>query len=152
MNKSLTLYIDGDAFPNRLKQILVRVIDRFSLKTIVISNKRIDLGQSLLISYVIVSSGADEADDRIVEMVQDGDVVITGDIPLADRIIAKKAVSINHRGELFDENNIKPCLERRNLMQEMRDSGLVTKGPAPFSDRDAHGFANQMNQFFTKQD
>lgn len=146
----MKLYIDGDAFPNRLKKILVGVIERFSLTTMVIANKRIDLGYSSLITYEIVSSGADEADDRIVELVQKGDVVITGDIPLADRVIAKQAVVINHRGEFYDENNIKPCLERRNLMQEMRDIGLITKGPAPFSDRDAHDFANRINQFFTQ--
>ncbi len=147
----MILYLDGDAFPNPLKPILFRAIERLAIPTFVVSNKRIDIGESKNITYLIVPSGPDEADNRIVEMLAEGDLVITGDIPLADRAISKKAYAINHRGELYTTVNIKNRLAMRNLMQEMRDCGMPTKGPAPFNQKDAHEFANQLNKFLTKQ-
>ena len=144
----ITLYIDGDALPNILKPILLRAIEKQAIPTYVVSNKRITIGSSKHITYIIVDAGADEADHRIVDMVKEGDLVITADIPLADRVIAKNAYAIDHRGELFDEDNIKHYLAVRNLMQEIRDSGEITKGPAPFSQKDAGSFANQLNKFF----
>lgn len=146
----MTLYIDGDSFPNVLKPILFRAIERLSLPTFVISNKRITIGKSCNINYIIVSAGADEADHKIVDMVQEGDLVITADIPLADRVITKKAHAIDHRGELFSDENIKYYLSLRNFMQDVRDTGVITKGPAPFSKKDASGFANQLNNFLAK--
>lgn len=143
----MTLYIDGDAFPNQLKPILLRAIERLSVPTFVISNKRICIGDSKHISYVIVNAGPDEADHRIVEMAEEGDLVITADIPLADRVITKKAHAINHRGELYCLDNIKNYLAMRNLMEELRDNGEVTRGPAPFNKKNAHQFANQLNKF-----
>jgi len=147
----MNLYLDGDAFPNPLKTILFRAIERLSIPTFVVANKRINIGESKNITYIVVSSGPDEADHRIVEMLKEGDLVITADIPLADRAISKKAYAINHRGELYTTVNIKNRLAMRNLMQEMRDIGMPTKGPAPFNQKDAHEFANQLNKFLTKQ-
>lgn len=142
-----TLYVDGDAFPNLLKPILFRAIEKRQLTTVVIANKRIDIGKSKYITYIIVDAGADEADNKIVELLTEKDLVITADIPLADRVITKHAHAIDHRGELYTTENIKQYLAMRNLMQEIRDSGEVTKGPAPFSQKDAQGFANQLNKF-----
>ena len=147
----MILYLDGDAFPNPLKNILFRAVERLSIPTFVVSNKRINIGESKNITYIVVGSAPDEADDRIVEMLKEGDLVITGDIPLADRVISKKAHAINHRGELYTTVNIKNRLAMRNLMQEMRDAGMPTKGPAPFNQKDAHEFANQLNKFLTKR-
>lgn len=146
----MTLYVDGDAFPNLLKPILFRAIERLELKTIVIANKKINIGQSSFISYMVVDLGADEADNKIVELLEEDDLVITADIPLADRSISKNAHAIDHRGELYTEDNIKQYLAIRNLMQEIRDSGEMTKGPAPFSQKDAQGFANQLNKFLQR--
>ncbi len=147
----MTLFVDGDAFPNLLKPILVRSIERLNLQTYVIANKKIDLGtKSTLVDYIIVDQGADEADHKIVEMVQEGDLVITADIPLADRIISKNAHAIDHRGELYSVDNIKQYLAMRNLMEEIRESGEMTKGPKAFSQKDAHEFANQLNSFLSK--
>lgn len=146
----MTLYVDGDAFPNLLKPILFRAIERLGLKTIVIANKKINIGQSSFISYMVVDLGADEADNKIVELLEEDDLVITADIPLADRSISKNAHAIDHRGELYTEDNIKQYLAIRNLMQEIRDSGEMTKGPAPFSPKDAQGFANQLNKFLQR--
>ena len=146
----LKIYVDADAFPNLLKPILFRSIQRLDIETIVVSNKKVSIGKSPFISYLIVDAGADEADHKIVEMVEEGDLVITADIPLADRVISKDAHAIDHRGELYSVDNIKQYLAMRDLMEKIRESGEVTRGPKPFGQKDAHEFANQLNAFLAK--
>jgi len=146
----LKIYVDGDAFPNLLKPILFRSLQRLNIETYVVANKKIDIGKSSLITYIIVEAGADEADHKIVEMVEEGDLVITADIPLADRIITKNAHAIDHRGELYSVDNIKQYLAMRDLMEKIRESGEITKGPKAFGQKDAHEFANQLNSFLSK--
>ena len=146
----MKLFIDGDAFPNLLKPIIFRAIEKQKLDTIVIANKKINIGESNYIKYIIVDLGADEADNKIVEMLEENDLVITADIPLADRTIDKNAHAIDHRGSMYTKDNIKQFLAMRNLMQEIRDSGEITKGPAPFSQKDAQQFANSLNAFLQK--
>lgn len=146
----MRLFIDGDAFPNLLKPIVLRALEKQKIDTIVIANKKINIGQSNHIKYIIVDQGADEADNKIVEMINPNDLVITADIPLADRTIDKDAHAIDHRGSMYTKDNIKQFLAIRNLMQEIRDSGEITKGPAPFSQKDAQQFANSLNAFLQK--
>ncbi len=146
----MQLFIDGDAFPNLLKPIVLRAIEKQKIDTIVIANKKINIGESNHIKYIIVDLGADEADDKIVEMLNPNDLVITADIPLADRTIDKDAHAIDHRGSMYTKDNIKQFLAIRNLMQEIRDSGEITKGPAPFNQKDAQQFANSLNAFLQK--
>ena len=146
----MKVFIDGDAFPNLLKPIILRAIEKQKLDTIVIANKKINIGVSKYINYIIVDLGADEADNKIVEMLNQNDLVITADIPLADRTIDKNAHAIDHRGSMYTKDNIKQFLAIRNLMQEIRDSGEITKGPAPFSQKDAQQFANSLNAFLQK--
>jgi hypothetical protein len=146
-NKTFTLYIDADAFPNLLKPIILKQIERLKLNTIVVSNKKVTIGKSKFIRYIIVEAGADEADNKIVELLEEGDLVITADIPLADRTITKDAHAIDHRGELYSKENIKQYLAMRNLMEKIRESGEITKGPKPFGKKDAEHFANQLNAF-----
>lgn len=147
----LKLYIDADAFVNLLKPIVTKAIVKKEIETIVVSNKKVSLGiKSPFITYIIVEAGADEADHKIVEMLSEGDLVITADIPLADRVITKKAHAIDHRGALYTEDNIKQYLTMRNFMEEMRDSGVITGGPKPYGQKDAHEFANQFNNFLNK--
>ena len=146
----MTLFIDGDAFPNLLKPIILKSIERLALPTKVIANKKISIGKSKYVEYIIVSQGADEADHHIVELCSEGDLVITADIPLADRIISKNAHAIDHRGELYSVDNIKQYLAMRNLMESIRESGEMTGGPKAFGQKDAHAFANQLNAFLTK--
>ena len=146
----MRLFIDGDAFPNLLKPILLRAIERLSLPTIVIANKKITIGKSAHIQYLVVAEGADEADHRIVEMLEKGDLVITADIPLADRVISKHAHAIDHRGALYSTENIKQYLAMRNLMESIRETGEMTGGPKAFGTKDAHAFANQFNAFLAK--
>jgi uncharacterized protein YaiI (UPF0178 family) len=145
--KSIKLYIDGDALPNMLKPILLKAINKLSIPTIVVSNKKISIGKSNFVEYIIVDAGADVADNHIVELVKAKDLVITADIPLADKVITKNAHAIDHRGKLFTEDNIKQYLAIRDLMQNIRDMGETTKGPAPFSTKDAQKFANSLNSF-----
>ena len=151
----MILYIDGDAFPNLLKPIVLRSIERLGIPTKVIANKKINIGNSKHIEYIIVEQGADEADHHIVELCKKNDLVITADIPLADRIISKDAHAIDHRGELYNTENIKQYLAMRNLMESIRESGEMHSkgigGPKPFGQKDAHAFANQFNAFLAKQ-
>ena len=144
------IYVDGDAFPNLLKPILLKQIERLKIETIVMANKKVSIGKSKYVSYVVVDAGADEADDKIVEALEEGDLVITADIPLADRVISKNAHAIDHRGELYSVDNIKQYLAMRNLMDKIRESGEITKGPKPFSSKDAELFANQLNSFLSR--
>jgi len=146
----LEIYIDGDAFPNLLKPIILKQIQKHGIQTYVLANKKINIGKSDNISYIIVDAGADEADNKIVEMLKAGDLVITADIPLADRVISKNAHAIDHRGELYSKDNIKQYLAMRNLMENIREMGEVTKGPKPFGKKDAELFANQLNMFLQK--
>lgn len=147
---SFKLYIDGDALPKLLKPILLRAIERLSIPTYLIANKKVDLGASKHIHFILAEQGADKADDLIVEMLQPEDLVITADIPLADRVISKHAHAIDHRGELFSKDNIKQYLAMRNLMESIRESGEMTKGPKPFTSKDAHAFSNQLHKFLSK--
>jgi len=144
------LFIDGDALPNLIKSIIFKSIERLKIETIVISNKTISIGSSKNITYKVVSKGIDEADNQIVELIAPDDVVITSDIPLADRVVEKDAYAISHRGVLYDKNSIKSHLAIRNLMEQIRDSGEITKGPAPFGKRDIHNFATTFNNLLAK--
>lgn len=111
----------------------------------VFANKKINIGKSSHIKYFVVEQGADEADNKIVDEVEKGDLVITADIPLADRVIQKEAHAIDHRGTPYTEDNIKEYLAYRNLMEELRSAGEITKGPAPFNQKDVQKFANSFN-------
>tara|TARA_B110000046_G_C12984355_1_gene394855 strand:- start:132 stop:578 length:447 start_codon:yes stop_codon:yes gene_type:complete len=146
----MTLYIDADAFPNILKPIVSRAIEKIKIQTIVISNKKVTIGLLPTIKYIVVDAGADEADNHIVELLEKDDLLITADIPLADRVISKNGHAIDHRGELYTSENVKQYLAMRDLMQSIRDSGETTKGPKAFGQKDAQNFANQFNKFLQK--
>jgi len=146
----LTIFVDGDAFVNLLKPILLKQIEKLAIKTVVVANKKINIGNSKHIEYIIVDAGADEADHKIVELAKEGDLVITADIPLADRIITKNAHAIDHRGELYTKENIKQHLAMRDLMENIREMGEMTKGPKPYTQKDAQSFANALNAFLQK--
>ena len=146
----MKLYIDGDAFPNLLKPIVLKAINKRELETIVVSNKRVFIGESSHISYIIVAQGMDMADKHIEDLAYDNDLVITADIPLADKVIHKKAYALDHRGTLYTDENIKQYLAMRNLMDEIRSSGEMTRGPAPFSKKDVYEFSNGLQKILTK--
>ncbi len=147
----MKLYIDGDAFPNLLKPIIHRAIEKLSIQTFVISNKRVNISASNLITYIIVPDGPDEADNKIAKMVENGDLVITADIPLADQVISKSGFALDPRGKFWNEDNIKQALAMRDFMESFRESGGITKGQSPINEKDVRAFANQLNQFLRRQ-
>jgi uncharacterized protein len=147
----MTLFIDADAFPNLLKPIVFRAIQREKLQTYVISNKKVSIGVSSLINYIIVAISADEADNKIVSMVQKNDLVLTADIPLADRVVSKNAYALDFKGVFYDEDNIKQHLVMRNLMNEIREGGEILKGPAPFGEKQKQSFANAFSKFLQEK-
>jgi hypothetical protein len=147
----MRIYIDADAFPNVIKDILIRAGERMGVPLVFVACKKLRFGRSANISIIEVPVGPDLTDDRIVELAHPGDLVITADIPLADRVIAKGAFALNPRGERYTEENIKDRLALRGLMTELRDCGMVTGGPAEFTKKDRQAFANQLDSILSRQ-
>ncbi len=147
----MRLFIDGDATPNILKPVLTRAINRLSIESIVVSNRGVFIGKSSHIRYIIVASGPDEADNKIVEMVESRELVITSDIPLADRVISKGATALNYSGIFFEEDNIKSLLAVRNLMTDLRETNEnISKGGSPLGQKQIFKFSNQLDSYLTK--
>lgn len=141
------ILVDADGFPRAAKDILVRSALRLRVPLVFVANKPIRHDPSELISSIIVPEGPDIADDRIVELATPGDLVVTADIPLADRIVAKGAFALNPRGKLYTEENIKDRLAMRDLLSELRDSGLMTGGPPAFGRKDCQAFTDQLKGY-----
>lgn len=146
----MKIYIDADAFPKILKVYLLKKILTYDIELVFVANHCLRLPVSPRISCLVASSGADAADDLIVEVVKTDDLVITADIPLADRIVSKGAFGINPRGQLYTEDNIKERLAIRDALDEVRSAGVITGGPSGFSDKDRQNFINQIDRFLTK--
>ena len=152
MNRiSMQIFVDADAFPNGVRDILIKASLRLKIRLIFVANKPLRLEKLANLSLILVPEGPDVADDRIVELVQPGDLVITADIPLADRVVTKKAFAMNPRGKLYTEHNIKERLAMRDLFNELRDNGMMTGGPAAFNKKDRQNFANQLDSFLIRQ-
>jgi uncharacterized protein len=147
----LKIYVDADGFPGALKGLLIRAANRLRVPLIFVANKKFPHEPSAVVSSIIVSAGPDIADDRIVEMTQPGDLVVTADIPLADRVVAKGAFALDYRGKLYTEDNIKDRLAWRDLLYGLRDGGMITGGPSMFSKKDCHTFINQLDSFLIRQ-
>ncbi len=147
----MQIFVDADAFPNGIRDILIRASLRLNVPLIFVANKPLRLEKLANLTLVVVPDGPDIADDRIVESVRPGDLVITADIPLADRVVAKQAFAMNPRGTLYTEHNIKDRLGMRDLLGDLRDSGMITGGPAAFSKKDRQAFANQLDSFLVRQ-
>lgn len=146
----MTVFVDADAFPNLLKEILLRFVQKRSIPTRFIANKKISIPNVPYISMHIAALGADEADHIIALECQKGDLVITADIPLADRIVAKGAIGLDPRGTVYDAHNIKSLLAMRNLMQELRDGGEITGGPSAIGEKEKKAFAQELNALLQK--
>ncbi len=140
--KMVEIYIDADACP--VKEETVRVATRHRLKTFLVCDGGIRPSQNPLVELVIVSQGADAADDWIADHIQKGDVCVTNDIPLAARCLEKGALAIKPNGERFTENSIGMALANRDLMQSLRETGEITGGPRPFSKSDRSEFLNAL--------
>ncbi len=143
----MQIYMDADACPKPVKEILFRAVKRVGVKLIMVANKEMRIPDSKNISLVIVDDGPDVADNKIAELVQVGDLIVTADIPLADRAVEKGAFALDPRGTFHTVETIKHRLAVRNLMDHLRSSGLPTSGPAAFNIKDRQAFANQLDKF-----
>lgn len=147
----MQIWIDADACPNVIKDILFRAAERTRITTTLVANQSIRTPPSPYIRAIRVSGGFDVADNHIVAALQPGDLVITADIPLADAVIAKNGHALNPRGEFYTPENIKQRLAMRDFMEQLRSSGVQTTGPAPFTTADQRAFANQLDRFLTQR-
>lgn len=141
----MRIWIDADACPTVIKEIIFRASERTRIPVILVANQPVKVPLNGLVSAIQVSRGFDMADEQILESMSAEDLVITADVPLADAAIDKGAVAINPRGELYTKENIKDRLATRNLMQELRDSGMITGGPKALALKDRQAFANKLD-------
>lgn len=144
------IWVDADACPAPIKEILYRTARRLQVELTLVANQSMHIPTSKLIRLITVPDGADVADDKIIEMIAPGDVVITGDIPLAARVVEKSAIAIGVRGELFDEKSVHERLASRDLMEQFRSEGIETRGPRPLSKKDLQTFANVLDRTLTR--
>ena len=146
----MQIWVDADACPTVIKEIIYRAADRAKVKTTLVANQSLRVPPSKYISALRVSAGFDVADNEIVRRCEEGDLVITADIPLAAEIIEKGGKALNPRGELYTEHNIKSRLNMRDFMDTMRSSGVQTGGPPPISQSDRQEFANNLDKMLTQ--
>ena len=146
----MKIWIDADACPKLIKDHVFKIAASKGIPVTLVANSGMWIPNSPLINLVTVDQGADVADNYIVEHSAVEDLIITADIPLAALIVEKGAIAINPRGEVYTEENISERLSIRDFMQELRDSGQDTGGPAPFGKRDKAEFANSLNRILSK--
>ena len=147
----MQIWIDGDACPVEIKELLYRAAVRVKVKLTLVANQSMRIPKSEFISILTVPYGLNVADKQIVELLQPGDIVVTGDVPLAAHVVQKGGIALDPRGEVFTEENIGERITMRNLMDELRGSDLVTGGPAPFGPKDKQAFANRLDRLLAKR-
>ena len=146
----MKIWVDADACPTVIKEILFKAANRTKTELILVANQSIKTPPSRFIRSIRVSKGFDEADNEIVKRVHQTDLVITHDIPLASDVIDKGALALSPRGELFTSENVKQRLNMRDFLDTMRSSGIQTGGPDPLSQSDRQAFANNLDRLLTK--
>ena len=143
----MNIWVDADACPGVIKDMLFRVADRTQIMVTLVANRHLRTPPSRFIKSIVVPAGFDVADKEIVKLAQAGDLVITADIPLAAEVVANGVAVLNPRGEMYTVDNIQQHLTMRNFMEELRGSGVETGGPAAFSQADGRAFARQLDRF-----
>ena len=144
------IWVDADACPRVIKDILFRAAERVGVALVLVANQPVPVPRSRHVRSVQVSQGFDVADNYIAQQAQPGELVITADIPLAAEGVAKGCLALNPRGELYTEDNIRQRLNMRDFMDTLRGSGVDTGGPAAFSASDRMAFANQLDRLLAK--
>ncbi len=144
------IWIDADACPKVIKEILFRAADRVGVPVTLVANQPLPIPRSRYIRSIQVAAGFDVADNHIVQRAEAGDLVITADIPLAAEVIAKGCLALNPRGDLYTEDNIRQRLSMRDFMDTLRSSGVDTGGPASLSQADRQAFANQLDRLLAR--
>lgn len=147
----MKIWVDADACPKVVKELLFKTSLRLNIPLCLVANSYMNIPFHQLISFIKVDSGDDVADMYIAEHVAPEDLVITADIPLAAEIVNKKAMAINPRGELYDEENVGERLSMRDFMKELRDGGIETGGPESFGVKDKANFANTLNRILAQK-
>lgn len=145
----MRIWVDADACPAQVKEILFRAANRAKIEIILVANQPLFTPTSPFIKKIRVSSGFDVADNVIVEKMQPGDLVITADIPLANAAIEKGGVALNPRGTLYSASNIKERLSIRNFSENLRNIGVMTGGPAKLGKKEIQAFANCLDKILT---
>lgn len=147
----MAIWVDADACPRVIRDILFRAAERSKTEVTLVANQSIDIPRSRFIKMVQVGSGFDVADNEIVRRVQTNDLVITADIPLAAEVIEKNALALSPRGELFTPNNIRERLNMRDFLDTMRSSVMVGGGPPPLNAQDRQAFANALDSYLARR-
>jgi uncharacterized protein YaiI (UPF0178 family) len=146
----MQIWVDADACPNVIKDILYRAAERVRASLILVANQPLKIPPSAFIRSIQVPSGFDVADNHIVKQIEAGDLVITADIPLAADVIEKGGHALNPRGEFYTTDTIRQRLMMRDFMDELRGSGVQTGGPPPLGQSERQAFANQLDRFLVK--
>ena len=145
-----TLWIDADAAPRAVKEACYQVAERRGLSVVVVANQRQQVPSSGQVRLVTVGSAFDAADDHVAEHCGAGDLVVTADVPLAARVVAKGALALDHRGRVLDEHNVQDSLALRDLAHDLRADGVASGGPPPFGKKDRERFLNALDRTLTK--
>jgi len=149
-NHSLHIWVDADACPVAIKEILFRAAERTQIMTTLVANSALRIPKSSHIQMIEVGAGFDVADDKIVSLLHEGDLIITSDIPLADEVLAHHAHALSPRGELFTVDTIKSRLAMRDFLETLRASGIHGDNTAAFKASDKQAFSNQLDTFLTR--
>ena len=147
----MKIWVDADACPTVIKDILFKAAKRTNTQTTLIANQPLSTPAGDLITSIQVSSGFDVADNEIVKRTEAGDLVITSDIPLADEVITKGAMALSPRGELFTKDSIKSRLNMRDFLDTLRSSGIHSGGPPPLNQNDRKRFADHLDKILAKK-
>lgn len=147
----MQIWVDADACPAAVKEILYRVAERREITVTLVANQLMRVPASRFIKALQVPQGPDVADAEIVRLLAPGDLVITGDIPLAANVLAKGGDALNPRGEFYTEHNIEQQLTMRKFMEELRSGGIDTGGPAAYGQADRKRFADQLDRHLTRK-
>jgi hypothetical protein len=146
----MQIWVDADACPRVIKDMLYRAAGRRQVMLTLVANNPLAVPHSPYVKTVEVPAGLDVADKEIVNQMDEGDLVITADIPLAAAVIGKGGHALNPRGTFYTEENIHEILAMRNLMDELRNSGEITGGPAALGSKEKQAFANRLDSFLTR--
>ncbi len=147
----MQIWVDADACPAVIRDILFRAAERTGVRVTLVANKPTRLPIAANLRFVQVPKGFDAADKRIVELMEQGDLVVTADVPLAAAAIEKGGTALNPRGELYTQENVRERLSVRNFLDELRSGGVNTGGPPALSQRERQAFANQLDTWLAKR-
>ena len=145
----MQIWVDADACPGEIKELLFRAAKRTKIKVTLVANQSLHTPRSEFIDSVLVPAGMNVADRRIVELLQPGDLVITADIPLAAEVVEQGAQALDPRGQLYTDANVGERLAVRDMLDQLRGTGQITGGPANFNAKDRQAFANGLDRWLT---